>query len=151
MKLKKFSVIVLIDLDASLDISQQWQFSIFISLKFFFNQKNSWPRNYASSLSQGKNSSFSQLHFFLQETLINIKTTNHQEHIFHRTRSSSYFCLVNIVKILRTDFLYTSRSSRLQMSFKIGVLKSSANFSGKYLCRSLFLKKLSGSRPETLF
>ena len=39
MKLKQFSVIVLLDLDASLEISQQWQFSIFISLKYFLTKK----------------------------------------------------------------------------------------------------------------
>ena len=35
-----------------------------------------------------------------------------------------------------------SRSSRLQMFFKIDVLKSFANFTGKHLCWSLFLKRL---------
>ena len=38
----------------------------------------------------------------------------------------------------------TSRSSRLQMFFKIGVVKSFANFTGKHLCWSLFLKNLQG-------
>ena len=86
---------------------------------------------------------------FLQEILISVKTLhfqgsiNHQEHLFHRTRSTSYFRPVNIVKFLRTAFLQnTSRSSRLQMFFKIGVLRSLANFTGKHLCWSLFLKKL---------
>ena len=80
--------------------------------------------------------------------LINIKTRhfhsyiNHQEHFFHRKLITSYFCPVNIAKFLRTAFLYTSRSSRLQMFFKIGVLKSFANFTGKHLCWSLFLKNL---------
>ena len=78
--------------------------------------------------------------------LINIKTRhfhssiNHQEHLFHRTLITSYFRPVNIAKFLRTAFLYTSRSSRLQMFFKIGVLKSFSNFTGKHLCWSLFLK-----------
>ena len=86
---------------------------------------------------------------FLQEMLINVKThhfhssINHQEQHFHRTLITSYFCPVNIAKFLRTAFLQrTFRSSRLQMFFKIGVLKSFANFTGKYLCRSLFLKNL---------
>ena len=39
-------------------------------------------------------------------------------------------------------FKYPSRSSRSQMSFKIGVLKIFAIFTGKYLCWSLFLIKL---------
>ena len=79
--------------------------------------------------------------------LINIKTRhfhssiNHQEHLFHRTLITSYFRPVNIAKFLRTAFLKnTSRSSRLQMFFKIGVLRSVANFTGKHLCSSLFLK-----------
>ena len=84
---------------------------------------------------------------FLQETLINIKTRHfhssmkHQEHFFHRRRITSYFCPENIAKFLRTAFLYTSRSSRLLMLFKIGVLKIFANFTRKHLCWSLFFKK----------
>ena len=48
---------------------------------------------------------------FLQELLINIKTRqshssiNDQEHIFHRTLITSYFCHANIAKFLRTSFL----------------------------------------------
>ena len=78
--------------------------------------------------------------------LIKIKTRhfhssiNHQKHLFHITHITSYFP-VNIAKFLRTAFLKnTSRSSRLQMFFKIGVLRSVANFTGKHLCSSLFLK-----------
>ena len=84
---------------------------------------------------------------FLQKTLISIKTRhfhsfiNHQGHFFHRTRITSYFRFVNIAKFLRTAFLYTFRSSRLQMFFKIGLLKSFANFTEKHLCWSLFFKK----------
>ena len=86
---------------------------------------------------------------FLQEILINIKTChfhssiNHQESFFHRTLITSYFRPVNIAKFLRTAFLQnTSRSSRLQIFLKIGILKSFANFTGKHLCWSLFLKNL---------
>ena len=86
---------------------------------------------------------------FLQEVLINIKTRhfhssiNHQDHLFHRTLITSYFRPVNIAKFLRTPFLEnTSRSSHLQMFFKIGALKSFADFTGKHLRRSLFFKKL---------
>ena len=77
---------------------------------------------------------------FLQDMLINLKTrhshssTTHQEHLFHRTLITNYLRPVNIAKFLRTAFLEnTSRSSRLQMFFKIGVLKSFANFTGKQL------------------
>ena len=92
---------------------------------------------------------------FLQEMLINIKTRhfhsyiNHQEHFFHRTLITSYFCPVNIAKFLRTAFLKnTSRNSRLQMFFKIGVLKSFANLTRKHLCWSLFLKNLQAERLQ---
>ena len=86
---------------------------------------------------------------FLQEMLINIKTRhfhssmNHQEHLFHGTLIISYFRPVNIAKFLRTSFfLNTSRSSRLQIFFKIGVLKSFSNFTEKHLCWRPFLKNL---------
>ena len=39
------------------------------------------------------------------------------------------------------------RSSRLQIFFKIGVLKNFSNFTGKHLCRSLFVVKLRPLRP----
>ena len=42
------------------------------------------------------------------------------------------------------------RSSRLQMFFKKGVLKSFATFTGIQLCWSLFLIKLHAFRPTTL-
>ena len=81
---------------------------------------------------------------FLQEMPINIKThDNHQERLFHRTLITSYFRPVNIANFLRTSFLQnTSRSSRLHMFFKIGALKSFANFTGEHLCSRLFLKNL---------
>ena len=61
----------------------------------------------------------------------------------NKTLISSYCRPVNIAKFLRTPFLQnSSRSSRLQILFKIGVLKSFANFTGKHLCWSLFLKNL---------
>ena len=67
---------------------------------------------------------------------------NPQEHFFHRTRITSYLRPVNIATFLRTAFLYTSKSSRLQMFFKIGVLKRSANFTEKHLCWIYFQKNL---------
>ena len=86
---------------------------------------------------------------FLQEMLINIKirhfhsSINHQEHLFHRTLITRYFRPVNIAKFLRTALLQnTTRSSRFQMFFKVSVLKSFANFTGKHLCWGLFLKNL---------
>ena len=86
---------------------------------------------------------------FLQEILINIKTrhchsyVNHQQQLFHRTLITGFFRPVNIAKFLRTAFLQnTSRRSHLQIFLKIGTLKSFANFIGKYLCWSVFLKNL---------
>ena len=63
--------------------------------------------------------------------------------VFHRTLITGYFRPVNIAKFLRTTFLQnTSRSSRLQIILKIGILKSFANVTGKDLCWRLFLKNL---------
>ena len=39
---------------------------------------------------------------------------------------------------------WSTRSSRLQMFFKIGVLKDVPIFTGKHLCRSLFLINFAG-------
>ena len=78
---------------------------------------------------------------FLQEMLTNIKhvTFTALSTTKNRTLTTSYFRPVNIAKFLRTAFLSnSSRSSRLQMFFKIVVLKSFANFTGKHLCWSLF-------------
>ena len=84
---------------------------------------------------------------FLQETLINIKTRhfhssiNYQEHLFHIT---FYRQLLSSYEYEESFFINTSRSSRLQMFFKIGVLKSFSDFTGKHLWWSLFFKKLAG-------
>ena len=45
---------------------------------------------------------------------------------------------------------YIDLSSRSQMIFKIRVLRKSAKFTGKYLCRSLFLNTVVCWKPETL-
>ena len=44
----------------------------------------------------------------------------------------------------------TFRSSHRRCSIKKGVLKISANFTGKHLCWCLFLIKLKACRPTTL-
>ena len=52
-----------------------------------------------------------------------------------------------LVKLLRHRYFYgLLRSSRSQMFFKIGVLKNFANFTGKHLHSSLFLRKLQTLR-----
>ena len=47
----QFSVIVLLNLDRSLYISQQWQFSVLSFLKIVLNQKKSGPKKYALNYS----------------------------------------------------------------------------------------------------
>ena len=42
------------------------------------------------------------------------------------------------------------RSSHRRYSMKIGVPKNFANFTGKHLCRSLFLIRLQALKPTTL-
>ena len=57
---------------------------------------------------------------------------------------NTYHCLLSpceYCKVFKNGiFLNTSRSSCLQIFLKIGILKSFANFTGKQLCWSLFLK-----------
>ena len=43
-----------------------------------------------------------------------------------------------------------NRSSCSEVFCKIGVLRNFAKFTGKYLCLSLFLDKVTGLRPATL-
>ena len=42
------------------------------------------------------------------------------------------------------------RSSHWSGSFKKGVLRNFAKFTGKYQCQSLFFNKVTGLRPATL-
>ena len=140
MKLEQFSAIVLLNLDRSFDISQQWQFSILSSPKIVLNQRNSEPKKHASNYSSGKNSSFSQLHFFTREVdqykntsltqLYQTPRTLFLQNMYHQLLSSCEYC-----KVFQNNFLYTPRCSSKQ------VLLSFANFPGKNLCWSLFLKK----------
>ena len=66
-----------------------------------------------------------------------------------KPKSSLSFSL-NIYGICSVFLLQmsTSRRNRLQMFFKISVLKSFANFTGKHLCWSLFLIKLQALDPH---
>ena len=126
---------------SSLVFSVPWK--LFLTKKYL-NQKN------IPQIILKERTAYLASYFFLQETLINIKTRHfhssikHQELFFHWTRITSYFRPVNIAKFLRIAFLYTSRSHRLQMFIKI------VNFKGKHLCLSPFLKK-DLQRPATLF
>ena len=92
---------------------------------------------------------------FFRREVKNIKTSpfhssiKHQEHLFHRILITSYFRSVNIAKFLKTAFLQgTTRSCRFQMFFKICVLKSFANLTGKHLCWSFLLKTLQAEGPQ---
>ena len=87
---------------------------------------------------QGKNSSLRQLYSFIRNidqhknTLISQLYQLPRSPFSQNTYHTSYFRPVNISKILRRAFLQNmSRSSRLQMLSKIGVLKNFANFTGR--------------------
>ena len=60
------------------------------------------------------------------------------------TRKRSFICAFSICMTLPL------RCSRSQMFFKIGVLKNFVIFTGKYLCWSLFLIKLTPKTPKRL-
>ena len=83
--------------------------------------------------------------------------------IFHKLHpsSSSHGQLHELVNFVNTflnvilDYLQNRqssnfKSSRLQMFFKIGVLKNFAIFPGKHLCQSYFLIKLQAWRSAIL-
>ena len=59
--------------------------------------------------------------------------------------------VISFQESIQTFFLFRwiARSRRWQMFFKIGVLKNSANLTGKHLCWSLFLIKLQYVKPAT--
>ena len=62
------------------------------------------------------------------------------------------FCHCSVVFCWK--FCRTTRSSHsymfYQIGVQIGVLQNFAKFSGKYMCRSIFLNKVAGLRPATL-
>ena len=62
-----------------------------------------------------------------------------------------YPCTPRSFKIGITNMLLAYfRSSRSEVFFKKGVFKNFAKFTGKHLCQSLFVNKISGLRPATL-
>ena len=90
-------------------------------------------------------------YILLQGMLIIMKTCHFHSYQPPRTpflhNITSYFHPVNIAKFLRPVFLNMStRSSHLQMFFKIGVFRSFANFTE--VLESLF-KNLADWRPAT--
>ena len=69
----------------------------------------------------------------------------------YRWLSEMYPCTPRSFKIGITIMLLASfRSSRSEMFFKKGVFKNFAKFTGKHLCQSLFVNKISGLWPATL-
>ena len=61
-----------------------------------------------------------------------------------------YISMVNFKISLVENQCLPFRSSRLQIFFKVGVLKIYAIFTGKHLLWSLFLIKFKSFRPATL-
>ena len=62
---------------------------------------------------------------------------------------------VLLENLLRNSVVATAEvclvSEAVVQRYKNGVLKNFANFTGKHLCQSLFLNKVAGLRPQTLF
>ena len=65
--------------------------------------------------------------------------------MFHEIFWKKYFTVYPRLYVYRKS---SYRSIRSQMLFKIGVLKNFANFTGKYLCQSLFFDKGAGLRLQ---
>ena len=87
---------------------------------------------------------------FLQEMWINIKSLTSLSQLYQTPRTAfswnTYHWLLlscEYRKVFKNGLFFKfSRSSCLQIFLKIGILKSFANFTGKHLCWSLFLKNL---------
>ena len=80
---------------------------------------------------------------------INVKLAeNHRMYYYAQTHGTNSWKFKKLlVELLRHRYFYgLLRSSRSQMFFKIGVLKNFANFTGKNLHQSLFLRKLQAPR-----
>ena len=85
---------------------------------------------FTRDIDQHKNMSLSQLY--------QPPRTPFSQNTYHQLLSSCEYC-----KVFKNSFLQnTFRSSHFQMFFKIGAQNSFANFTGKHLCWSLFLKYL---------
>ena len=84
----------------------------------------------------------------LQRPMLQLNTN---QSIYLQSKSVDRFHMMgNIVRLSINAYYTTSRSSRLQMFFKIGVLKIFAIVTGKHLCWSFFLIKLQAWEPATL-
>ena len=70
--------------------------------------------------------------------------------INHSTQLKLQIYVLSSYPLSLYRFFTMFRSNRLQMFFKIGVLRNFANFTGKHLCWSLFLIKSQARRPGTL-
>ena len=74
------------------------------------------------------------------------KRTSYRDVNVNKTVKSSKSLRLNFYVVLQP----TTRSSRSQMFFKIGVLQHFIKFTGKYLRQSLFFNKVAGLRTATL-
>ena len=119
---------------------KKWSITQYISL---CSVKIKFPNCKQTKLGQ-----FSRLHFFTRDVDQYKNTSLSQlykpprprfpQKTYHQLLPSCEYC-----KVFKKSFLQnTSRSSRLQMFFEKGVLKSFPNFTGKHLCWSLFSKNL---------
>ena len=68
---------------------------------------------------------------------------------FYRAREIARIKEMFALEFLRV-FYCTFRSSLSEMFCKKGVLRNTAKFTGKHLCKSLFFNKVAGMRPATL-
>ena len=66
------------------------------------------------------------------------------KHIFRSNRTQMFF------KIGALKSFANFRSNHRRFSVRIGVLRNFAKLTGKHLCQSLFLNKVAGLRPATL-
>ena len=67
-----------------------------------------------------------------------------------KTEKFPYISMVNFKISLAQNQCLPFGTSRPQMFFKVGVLKSYAIYAGKHLCWSIFLKKFQYFMPTTL-
>ena len=71
------------------------------------------------------------------------------EHIW-TTASETSNDDINIDTLENQITLETLLSSRVEVFCEKGILRNFAKFTGKHMCRSLFLNKVTGPRPGTL-
>ena len=82
---------------------------------------------------------------------LTIKFQNSDEVLRDRDKVlRKFFSEVGLMLFFNMGTLLSLRSSRLDILYKIGVLKKRAKFTRKQLCHSLLFKKVTACRPATL-